>query len=145
MKKIRFKSYDQSQLQLFPSRLDERISEKHPVRLINSIVDDLDLRQLVKSYKQIGCSPYSPRMLLKVVFYAYMNNIYSCRKIAKALDENVHFMWLSGKQYPSFSTINRFRSERLKNQINTLFKQVVLLLVDMGQISLNVKIGRAHV
>lgn len=138
MKKIRFKSYDQSQLQLFPSRLDERISEKHPVRLINSIVDDLDLRQLIKAYKQIGCSPYSPRMLLKVVFYAYMNNIYSCRKIAKALDENVHFMWLSGKQYPSFSTINRFRSERLKNQINTLFKQVVLLLVDMGQISLNV-------
>ena len=67
-----------------------------------------------------------------------MNNVYSCRKTAKCLDENINYMWLSGGQYPSFSTINRFRSERLKNHINQLFSQVVLMLVDMGQISLDV-------
>lgn len=138
MKKVTFKKYDQGQIQLFPPRLDERIGKNHPVRLINSIVDDLDLTDLIKQYQAGGTSPYNPRMLLKVVFYAYMNNIYSCRKIAKCLDENIHYMWLSGGQYPSFSTINRFRSERLKNQINQLFTQVVFMLVDLGQISLDV-------
>ena len=138
MKKVTFKKYDQGQIQLFPPRLDERIGENHPVRLINSIVDDLHLTDLIKQYQAGGTSPYNPRMLLKVVFYAYMNNVYSCRKIAKCLDENIHYMWLSGGQYPSFSTINRFRSERLKNQINQLFTQVVFMLVDLGQISLDV-------
>ena len=52
-------------------------------------------------------------LLLKVVFYAYMNNIYSCRKIEDALKYHIHYMWLSGSQTPSFSTINRFRSEHL--------------------------------
>ena len=75
-------------------------------------------------------------MLLKVVFYAYMNNIYSCRKIEDALKYHIHYMWLSGSQTPSFSTINRFRSEHLKDTVNKLFSQVVGLLVDMGQISL---------
>lgn len=138
MKKVTFKKYEQGQIQLFPARLDERIGENHPVRLINSIVDDLDLTDLIKQYESGGTSPYNPRMLLKVVFYAYMNNVYSCRKISKCLDENIHYMWLSGGQYPSFSTVNRFRSERLKKHINRLFSQVVLMLVDMGQVSLDV-------
>ena len=48
MKKVTFKKYDQGQIQLFPPRLDERIGENHPVRLINSIVDNLDLTDLIK-------------------------------------------------------------------------------------------------
>ena len=51
MKKVTFKKYDQGQIQLFPSRLDERIGENHPVRLINSIVDNLDLTDLIKQYQ----------------------------------------------------------------------------------------------
>lgn len=138
MSKAIFKDYNQGQLQLFPARLDERIGENHPVRLVNSVVDSLDLKELIDSYEPGGTSSYNPRMLLKVVFYAYMNNVYSCRKIAKCLEENVHYMWLSGSQYPSFSTVNRFRSERLKDCINKLFSQVVMLLVEMGYVSLEV-------
>jgi len=138
MAKVVFKSYNQGQIQLFPSRLDERISENSPVRLIDSIVNNLDISDLISTYESGGTSAYHPRMLLKIVFYAYMNNLYSCRKIAKALDENVHYMWLSGSQYPSFSTINRFRSEHVKECVNKLFTQVVMMLVEMGQISLEV-------
>jgi hypothetical protein len=75
-------------------------------------------------------------MMLKVLFYAYMNNIYSCRKIGKQLLENIHYMWLSGNQTPDFRTINNFRSLHLKGAINRLFTQVVLMLVEMGYISL---------
>jgi hypothetical protein len=75
-------------------------------------------------------------MMLKVLFYAYMNNIYSCRKIEKAMQENIHYMWLSGSQYSDIHTISNFWSRHLKDSINGLFTQVVLLLVDMGYISL---------
>lgn len=103
---------------------------------MSGIIDSLDITGLLETYKSFGCPAYHPRMLLKVVFYAYMNNIYSCRKIEDALRYHVHYMWLSGSQTPSFSTINRFGSEHMKDAVNKLFSQVVTLLVDMGQITL---------
>jgi len=55
------------------------------------------------------------------------------------MQENIHYMWLSESQYPSFSTINRFGSEHIKNCINDLFVQVVELLVEPGRVSLEVQ------
>jgi len=136
MKKPVFKSNLQGQISLFPARLDQNIPENAPVRLVNQIVDKLDISAIEKTYKGGGTSSYHPRMMLKVLFYAYMNNIYSCRKIEKHLLENIHYMWLSGKQTPDFRTINNFRSKHLKDTINQVFTQVVLMLVEMGYISL---------
>jgi len=136
MRKPIFKSNLQGQISLFPARLDQNITEDAPVRLVNQIVDKLDITVIEKTYKGGGTSSYHPRMMLKVLFYAYMNNIYSCRKIEKHLLENIHYMWLSGKQTPDFRTINNFRSLHLKDTINQLFTQVVLMLVEMGYISL---------
>ena len=136
MKKPVFKSNLQGQISLFPAQLDQNIPEDAPVRLVNQIVDKLDISAIEKTYKGGGTSSYHPRMMLKVLFYAYMNNIYSCRKIEKHLLENIHYMWLSGKQTPDFRTINNFRSKHLKDTINQVFTQVVLMLVEMGYISL---------
>ena len=136
MSKLQFKFYNQVQGELFPSFLGEKIPQTHHVRLLSGIVDALDITDLLETYKSFGCPAYHPRMLLKVVFYAYMNNIYSCRKIEDALKYHLHYMWLSGSQTPSFSTVNRFRSEHMKDAVNKLFSQVVTLLVDMGQITL---------
>jgi len=135
-RKVVIKEYMQGQQVLFPESLDTYIPDDAPVRLVSQIVDKLDLTQVMKSYKGGGASSYSPRMLLKVLFFAYMNNVYSCRKIEKAMRENIHFMWLSGKQFPKYNTINNFRSYHLKDYINELFSQVVLMLVEMGQITL---------
>jgi transposase len=134
--KIQFKEYNQGQIMLFPCRLDDQISSESPVRLINQVVDQLDITPVMETYEGGGTTSYHPRMMLKVLFYGYMNNIYSCRKIEKALQENIHYMWLSAQQYPDFRTINNFRSQHLKDAINNLFTQVVLLLVEMGYISL---------
>lgn len=139
MAKIQFKNYNQGEIVLFPQNLGERIPENHPVRLLSHIVDSLDISELLKTYKGGGTTSYHPRMLLKVVFYAYMNNIYSCRKIGHVLQWDILYMWLSARQYPSFSTINRFRSERMKDCINNLFIQVVKVLVELGQVSLDVQ------
>ena len=105
MAKIVFKELTSNQNVLFPVSLSEKIAPNHPVRVVNSVVDALDISCLLWAYKGGGTSSYHPRMMLKVLFYAYLNNIYSCRKIEKALQENIHFMWLSGNSTPDFRTI----------------------------------------
>lgn len=77
-------------------------------------------------------------MMLKLILYAYMNNIYSCCKIEKLLRRDIHFIWLSGSANPDFITINRFRN-RLNDENNSIFTQVVLMLCEYGMISLDVE------
>lgn len=137
--KIRFKELTSNQSVLFPSNLLERIPDNHPVLIVNQVVEELNLEKLFSSYHKRGASAYHPRMLLKVLFYAYLCNIYSCRKIAKALQENIYFMWLSGNSTPDFRTINRFRGEGLKEDIKELFTQIVLLLQEAGYVSLDIQ------
>lgn len=139
MKQINFKPYNQGQSELFPSRLDEFIPENAPVRIVSQVVEELDIDDIVKSYKAGGCKGYHPRMLLKVLFYSYLSNVFSCRKMEQALTESIAYMWLSGKQFPKHSCINDFRSKRLKKHIHKLFTQVVFLLVDLGYVSLDVQ------
>lgn len=137
--KLRFKALPSSQSSLFPEDIFGRISEDHPVRLVNRVVDDLDISSLLSQYKGGGASSFHPRMMLKVLFYSYLSNIYSCRKIEKALGENIHFMWLSGNSIPDFRTINYFRGKRLRSEIHHLFSQIVQLLVELGYVSLDVQ------
>ena len=118
------------QILLFPQRIDENIAEDDPVRLVNGLIDQLDLTSFRKLYKEYGRSPFHPRMMLKAVIYGYMNNVYSCRKIEDRLKRDVHFIWLSAERHPH-TTISRFRN-RVKKEINAVFTQVVLLLAERG-------------
>lgn len=136
MAKIRFKELPSNQAVLFPTNLIDRIPENHPVRLVNEVVDNLDISVLLNQYKGGGCSSFHPRMMLKVLFYSYFSNVYSCRKIEKALRENIHFMWLSGDSVPDYRTINYFRGKRLQGHIHELFAQVVRMLAELGYVSL---------
>lgn len=131
-----FKPYTQSQPGLLPPSLDELVPENHPVRVVSSVVDSLDLSVLYSAYEGGGASSYHPSMLLKVVVYAYLRNIYSSRKMEEALGENVHFMWLSGSSRPDHNTLARFRSGPLRKGLREVFSQVVLLLNESGLVSL---------
>lgn len=135
-RKVVFKTYHQNQLSLIPPSYDDLVPKNHPVRIVNTIVDHLDISSLEKSYKGGGTSSYHPRILLKVVIYSYLRNIYSSRKIEQALQENVHFMWLSGQSKPDHNTINDFRGKRLKGKFKNIFNQVVELLAEQGVLSL---------
>lgn len=106
--RVIYKTYNQDQLSLLPPSYDELVAPYHPVRIVNSILDRINIDSLEKSYKGGGTSSYHPRMLLKVLIYAYLRNIYSSRKIEQALQENIHFMWLSGQSKPDHNTINDF-------------------------------------
>ena len=138
MSKIHYHPYTPNQLVLFPQRIDENIAGNDPVRIVNAIVDSLNLEAFKGLYKEKGRSPYHPRMMLKVILYAYMNNVYSCRRIEKLLLRDIHYIWLAGYEKPDFITINRFRN-RVKGEINNIFTQVVLILSSKGFITLDVE------
>lgn len=139
MKTVIFKALTSSQVVLFPENLGDRIPSNHPVRLVSTVVDELDISSIMSNYKGGGTSSFHPRMLIKVLFYSYLSNVYSCRKIEKALQENIYFMWLAGNSTPDFRTINYFRGKRLKNQIHQLFSEVVKLLQELDFVSLDMQ------
>jgi transposase len=128
-RKIIFKIYNQQQAMLLPANLEELIPSNHPVRVVSKVIDELDIQPLINKYKAGGTSSFHPRMLLKVLVYAYINNIYSSRKIEEAVAQNIYFMWLAAMNTPDHNTINRFRGERLKGVLRQIFAQVVQLLV----------------
>ena len=138
MTKVHFRSYIHKKMILFPQRIDKDIAEDDPVRLLDALVDNLMLDNVYKLYKPSGRKPYHPQMMLKVILYAYMNNIYSCRRIESLLKRDIHFIYLAGYEQPDFITINRFRN-RVKKEINNIFTQVVLILAAKGLISLDVE------
>lgn len=139
MAKIAFKSDNQQQSYLFPPRLEDLIPETHSVRVVNSIIDQLDIKELLTTYKGGGNSCFHPRVMLKVIVYAYLNNIYSSRRIEQQIQENIHYMWLAGGSCPDFRTINYFRGKRLKDKFDNIFTQVVELLHQEGFVSLQVQ------
>ena len=133
---MRFKDYNQNQTILLPYSFDDLIPEKHPVRVIDQVVNSLNIQPLLKAYSKEGNPGYHPKMLLKVMLYGYMTNIYSSRKIELALRENINFMWLSSMTIVDHNTINRFRSDKLKDSFKEIFKQVVLMLANEGLVTL---------
>lgn len=134
---LHFRSYDPDQTLLFPQRIDRDIPKDDPVRILKSVIESLDLSGFKKLYHERGRSPYHPKMMLMVILYSYMNNVYSCRKIEKLLYRDIYYIWLSGYQKPDFATINRFRN-RVKNEIGHIFTLLVLILVEKGFVTLEV-------
>ena len=100
MTKVHFRSYIHKKMILFPQRIDRDIAEDDPVRLLDALVDNLMLDNVYKLYKPSGRKPYHPQMMLKVILYAYMNNIYSCRRIESLLKRDIHFIYLAGYEQP---------------------------------------------
>jgi len=133
---MKFKPYNQNQSTLFPHSFEELIPFHHPVRIINSVIEKINIQPLLEAYSKEGNPGYHPKMLLKVMVYSYMTNVYSSRKIELALRENINFMWLTATTFVDHNTVNRFRSDKLKSSFKDIFKQVVLMLADEKLISL---------
>ena len=85
-----FKACHQRQVMLLPPSLDELIAIHHPVRVVDEVLSKIDIQPLARQYKTGGASSYHPGMLLKVLVYAYINNIYSSRKIEEAPGQHIH-------------------------------------------------------
>lgn len=135
-KKPVYKPYNQHIQPLLPPSWDDFIQANHPVRVVNTVINKVDLQALEEQYEGGGRASYNPRMLLKLIVYGYLCNIYSSRRLEAFSGENIHCMWLTAMNMPDHNTINRFRSQRLKEPLKEIFTKVVELLIESGHVSL---------
>jgi transposase len=138
-----FRPYDPDELWLLPPSPHEWLPEDHLAYVVSEVVEALDLTAIVEAYGQTtrGTVPYHPRMLVKVLFYAYAVGVPASRQIARKLDEDVALRVLAANQRPDFRTISDFRKQHLA-ALAKLFVQVLTLcrqagLVKLGHIALD--------
>ncbi len=134
-----FKSYIQDQDFLLPPSFSSFLGEWHEAVVLSEIIDSLDMSIILSSYKNEfkWTSAYHPVMLIKVLFYGYMNATFSSRRLASKLTSDLAYMFLSGNGQPDFRTINRFRKEKWE-YLTPLFVQIVTRAQELGLISFGV-------
>ncbi len=139
MANLAIKSDNRKQNLLLPPSLDELVPENHIVRVVDAVIDRIDISDILSTYRGGGNSAFNPKMMLKVLVFAYLSNVYSSRRIEELLKRDIYFMWLAGMQRPDFRTINYYRGKRLKEGFDAVFTQVVELLHEEGFVSLKVQ------
>lgn len=139
MAKLAIKSDNRKQNLLLPPSLDELVPENHMVRVVDAVIEHLDISDILSTYRGGGNSAFNPKMMLKVLVFAYLSNVYSSRRIEELLKRDIYFMWLAGMKRPDFRTINYYRGKRLKEGFDAVFTQVVELLHQEGFVSLKVQ------
>jgi len=137
--KIQQKNYNtgRGKYQLFlPLNYEVIIPENDGVRLLSQITEELDYTELYKAYSPDGRNPVTePKIMFKIMTYAYMDFTYSSRKIESACRRDINYMWLlAGEPVPDHSTINRFRKDRLGAAMEGLFYQLVKKLCELGEV-----------
>src|SRR2546422_317793 len=136
-----FRPYEPDQLLLLPPALSDWVPEKHLARFVGDVVDGLDLSVIEEAYdEERGYPPYHPRMMVKVLLYAYATGTYSSRRIEAKLQDSVAFRFLAAGNEPDFRTISDFR-KRHGEALSELFGQVLRLCRKAGL----VKLGRVAV
>ncbi len=132
---------DRRQLMLMPPSIEQWIPKNHQVRLVWDCVIQMDLRSFYAKYGKEGRPAYDPAMMLAVLLYAYASGIRSSRKIAKACEEQLPYIWLTGNKAPDHCTIARFR-QRHEEEMREVFVEVLKLchkagLVRLGELFLD--------
>jgi transposase len=132
-----YRSYCPDQLLLLPPSLQDWLPENHLAYFVNDVVDQLDLSGIESYYEKDdrGQPPYHPRMMTKVLVYAYCVGVFSSRKVQKRLVEDVAFRVLAAGNQPDFRTVSDFRKIHLK-ALEGLFQQVLRLALKAGAIKL---------
>jgi transposase/signal recognition particle subunit SEC65 len=138
-----FRPYEPEQTFLMPVSMKEWLPPDHLAYFISDVVDQLDLSAIMDcyTYEERGYPPYHPRMMVKVLLYAYCMGVPSSRKIARKLEEDIAFRVLAANNTPDFRTISDFRKEHLK-ALAGLFLQILKLcqkagLVKLGHVALD--------
>ena len=126
---------NQSGYQLkLPLKLGTIIPKNDSVRLLSQFVEEMDLTDLYSTYDRINS--LSPRTLLKIVLYSYMNGDYSSRSMELNCKRDINFMFLlEGHSAPDHATLARFRSIHFAPCSKRILAEVSNILFDLGEIS----------
>jgi transposase len=129
--------YEPQQQMLLPQALQDWLPEGHLAYYISDTIDSLDLSAFHARYAGGGSrnQPFHPAMMVKVLVYGYATGVFSSRKMAKKLHEDVALRVLAAGNYPAHRTICDFRAVHLK-ELSELFVQVVKLAKECGLVKL---------
>jgi len=129
--------YEPRQQQLLPAALQDWLPEGHLAYYISDTVDNLDLGAFHARYAAGGPrnQPFHPAMMVKVLIYGYATGVFSSRKLARKLHEDVAFRVLGAGNFPAHRTLSDFRALHLK-ELAALFVQVVKLARECGLVKL---------
>ena len=94
--------YAPDQSLLLPPDVRAWLPEGHLAHHVSDLVDGLDLTAFYAAYAGDGRrnAPYAPRMMVKVLLYAYATGVFSSRGIARRLEEDVAFRVLAAGNFP---------------------------------------------
>ena len=130
-----FRQVDRQTGFLLPPSVDEWLPERHLARFVVEVIEGLDLRGFIGSYRGSGSASYHPRMLLGLLVYGYATGVFSSRKLERATYDSVAFRFIAANDHPDHDTIAAFRRRFLK-EIEGLFVEVLLLAREMGVLKL---------
>jgi transposase len=130
-----FRSVDRDTGFLMPPSVDEWLPERHLARFVVEVIEGLDLRAMIGSYRGSGEAAYHPTILLGLLVYGYATGVFSSRKLERATYDSVAFRFIAANQHPDHDTIAAFR-RRFLRQIEALFVQVLMLAREMGVLQL---------
>jgi len=132
-----FREWNVEQAWLFPPSVLDLVPEGHVAHFVRDTIRSLDLTEILKPYQteDRGFPAYHPTMMTALLLYAYCNGIFSSRRIARACEERVDFMAVTGMQKPDFRTVSDFRKRHLP-ALSALFVQVLKLCQRAGMVRL---------
>lgn len=142
-----FLPYQENQLYLLPPSVSEWVAEDSLARFVSDVVDHLDeadrLAAFYDGYRKDGWgrAAYHPRMMVKLLMYAYSEGVTSSRRIAQRSERDVAYRYLTANQQPDFRTVSDFRKAHL-GRLEALFVEVLRLcqeagLAKMGRVALD--------
>lgn len=131
----RFIDCDRDTLYLLPPSIQDWLPEHHLARFVVEIVAQLDLTPLQNAYAGRGSAPYSPSMLLALLFYGYATGVFSSRKLEAATYDSVAFRYITANKHPDHDTIATFR-KRFLGQLKSYFKDILMIAHTMGLLKL---------
>jgi transposase len=139
-----YRAWDVDQVWLLPPSVHDFVPAGHPAHLVRDLVrEELDLTAIVAVYEreERGQPPYHPAMMVALLLYAYTQGVYASRRIARACEERLDVMAVTGMQRPDFRTVSDFRKRHLE-ALTGLFVQVLRLcrqagLVKLGHVALD--------
>ena len=132
-----YRPYTPQQQLLLPPSLQDWLPEGHLAYYISDTVDSLDLGAFHARYADGGPrnQPFHPALMVKILLYGYATGVFSSRKIARRLHEDVAFRVLAAGNFPAARTLCDFRALHLA-ELSALFVQVVQLARECGLVTL---------
>src|SRR5215204_4179360 len=130
-----FRPVDRDTGFLMPPSVDEWLPERHLARFVVEVIEGLDLRAMIGSYRGCGEAAYHPRLLLGILVYSYATGVFSSRKLERATYVSVAFRFIAANQHPDHDSIAAFR-RRFLQHVEAVFVQVLLLARELGVLQL---------